>query len=171
MSIVNVPQVSKTIARMYGSLVVFIAACAVFFAYAGFYTPMRFTGIAASIISGLVGIIIFFILRSLYRTRYVLTGRELVIETTKLIGGGKRISLGSIISLEKILIPLGIKLFGASFHGGYYQIPVIGRAFLAITNFKDGLLIRTQSGNYIITPRDPKGFKNAVEVSMRKPNK
>ena len=39
-------------------------------------------------------------------------------------------------------MPFGIKLFGASFHEGYYQIPNLGRAFLAITNFHDGLLIR-----------------------------
>ena len=90
-----------------------------------------------------------------------------VIKTTKLIGGGKRIFLKTIESLEEILIPFGVRLFGASFHGGYYQIPGLGMAFLAITNFRDGLLIKTKNGNYIITPKDPRGFKEAIETTIR----
>jgi hypothetical protein len=39
----------------------------------------------------------------------------------------------------------------------------LGRASLSITNFKDGLSIRTSHGNYIITPGDPLGFKEAIE--------
>ncbi|MCZ2809243.1 MAG: PH domain-containing protein, partial [Candidatus Bathyarchaeota archaeon] len=92
---------------------------------------------------------------------------ELVIKTTKLIGGGKRISLKTIKSLEQTLIPFGFRIFGASFHGGYYQIPNLGRAFLAITNFHDGLLIKTQDGNYIITPKDSMDFKEAIETRIR----
>jgi hypothetical protein len=29
---------------------------------------------------------------------------------------------------------------------------------VAITNFKDGVLIRTQRGNYLITPKNPESF-------------
>jgi len=36
-------------------------------------------------------------------------------------------------AVEETLIPVGIKLFEASFHGGHYKIPGLGRAFLAIT--------------------------------------
>jgi hypothetical protein len=61
------------------------------------------------------------------------------------------------------MIPFGIKLFGASFHGGYYHIPGLGRAFLPATNFKDGLLIKTSHGSYVITPSDSLGFKETVE--------
>lgn len=164
LNITNEPVVSKSVAWSYGGLAIFIAALIVFFAYAGFFTPMGAPGIAASLVSVVVEAVMILILRSLYRTRYILTDEELVIKTTRLIGGEKRIPLKKVESVEKILIPFGIKLFGASFHGGYYQIPGLGRAFLAITNFQDGLLIKTTQGNYIITPKDPEGFREAIEV-------
>ena len=166
LNITNEPVVSKGVAWSYGGLAVFIAALIVFFAYAGFFTPMGASGIAASLGSVIVEGIMLLILRSLYRTRYVLTDEELVIKTTKLIGGEKRIPLKRVEAVEKILIPFGIKLFGASFHGGYYQIPGLGRAFLAITNFQDGLLIKTRGGNYIITPKNPEGFGEAIEARI-----
>ena len=167
MNIANEPEVSKAVAWLYGGIVVFIAALMVFFAFAGFFTPMGVTGIAASVVLAFVEAVMLLLLRSLYRTRYVLTNEELVIKTTRLIGGGKRISLKTIESLEDTLIPFGVKLFGSSFHGGYYQIPGLGRAFLAITNFHDGLLIKTKNGNYVITPKNPMGFKEAIETRIK----
>ena len=167
MNIANEPEVSKAVAWLYGGIVVFIAALMVFFAFAGFFTPMGVTGIAASVLLAFVEAVMLLLLRSLYLTRYVLTDEELVIKTTRLIGGGKRISLKTIESLEDTLIPFGVRLFGASFHGGYYQIPGLGRAFLAITNFHDGLLIKTKNGNYVITPKDPIGFKETIETRRR----
>jgi hypothetical protein len=92
--------------------------------------------------------------------------KELIIKTTKLIGGERRIPLNKIKSVEKTLIPFGIKLFGASFHGGFYQIPGLGRAYLSITNFDDGLLIKTDDGNYIITPQEPNNFKEKILRSV-----
>ena len=165
-SIVNRPEVSKTIMWVYAILVIFIAALAVFFAYAAFFTPMGMIGIAASIVSAFVEVIMLSILQSLYTTKYILTEDEIVIKTTKLIGGDKRIPIKTVESVENTLIPFGIKLFGASFHGGYYQIPNLGRAFLAITNFNDGLLIKTKKRNYIITPKDPVLFKKALEAKV-----
>jgi len=167
LNIINEPELSKGVAWSYGGLVVFIAALIVFFAWAGFFTPMGYRGFVASIGSALVEVVMLLILRSLYRTRYILTEEELVIKTTKLIGGEKRIPLETVESVEETLIPFGVRLFGASFHGGYYQIPGLGRAFLAITNFHDGLLIKTDQGNFIITPRDRAGFKKAVEAKTR----
>jgi hypothetical protein len=46
--------------------------------------------------------------------------------------------------------------------GGYYYFPNVGRAFVAITNFKDGVLIRTQHGNYLITPKNPENFIESI---------
>lgn len=167
MKIVDKPEVSKGVALFYGGMAAFIAGLMAFLAYAGFSTPMGLMGILASIILVFVEAVMLLILRSLYRTRYILTDEDLVIKTTKLVGGDKRIPLKTIKSVEKTLIPFGIRLFGASFHGGYYQIPGLGRAFLAITNLKGGLLIKTQHGNYIITPKEPSGFKKAIEVRVR----
>jgi hypothetical protein len=102
------------------------------------------------------------LIRSINNTRYILSERHLVIDTSALIGGRKKIQLNTIERVEKTLYPFGIKLFGASFHGGYYKIPGLGRAFLAITNFDDGILIRTTEGNYIITPSNPAEFINSL---------
>jgi hypothetical protein len=162
---VNKPEVSRATAYTYGVLFVFIVSLVVFFSFAAFLTPLGVGGIIASIVSAFVGVVIGLILMSLYRTRYVLTDKDLIIRTTKLIGGSKIIPLKDVKSVEKTLIPFGIRLFGASFHGGYYHIPNLGRAFLTITNFKDGLLIETSQHKYIITPSDPEKFKALIEKS------
>ena len=167
MYVVNKPAVSRSIALMYEVLVFFIAAVTVFFSYAAFFTPMGIAGVVASIVSAFVGLVILLILASLYRTRYILTNEELIIRTTKLIGGDKTVPLKTVKSVEKTLIPFGIRLFGASFHGGYYHVPGMGRAFLSITNFKDGLLIKTDHGTYLITPSDPLDFKETIESRKR----
>ena len=167
MSIINKPRVSKTITRMYMGLAAFVGCIGLLFIYLGFFTPMGVTGfIAGSIILVLIEPIFISIISSLYKTRYILTDDELVIKTTILIGGRKRIPLNEIESVEKTLIPFGFKLFGASFHGGYYSIPGLGRAFLAITNFEDGLLLKTKKRNYIITPRNPSDFQESIKSRL-----
>jgi hypothetical protein len=98
------------------------------------------------------------LIRSIHNTRYILSDRELIIDTSVLIGGSKSIKLDTIESVEKTLYPFGFKLFGASFHGGYYSIPGLGRAFIAITNLDDATLIKTAQNNYIISPSNPEDF-------------
>lgn len=169
MEIINKPKVSTTIAWSYGGLVIFIAAMVVFFTLAGIFTPMQAGGIVSAVVIVFVETIILFILRSLYTTVYVLTEYEIILKTTRLIGGTKTIALKDVESVKETLIPFGIRLFGASFHGGYYKIPNLGRAFLAITNFNDGLLIKTKKGNYIITPKEPAEFKEAIEKKIEEP--
>jgi membrane protein YdbS with pleckstrin-like domain len=161
-NVVNKPWVSRFIAGVYIGLVAFIATCTVFFVYAGFFTPLGITGLIAAAVTTVVGIIMLFILASIHRTRYILSNDELIIRATRLIGGNKRIHLRDVEHVEKSLIPLGLRLFGASFHGGYYQIPGFGRAFMVITNFNDGVLIKTKYGNYIITPEKPESFVKAI---------
>lgn len=171
MGIANKPKVSRSIAGSYVAFVVFIAAVIAFFTYAGFFTPMGILGLAAAAVSSIVEVIMVLILTSVYRTRYVLSDEELVIRATRVIGGSKSISLRDVVHVEKTLIPFGLRLFGASFHGGYYQIPGLGRVFMVMTNFDDGVLIKTKQGNYIITPEKPEDFIHAinnVEVLLTK---
>ena len=168
MSVINKPNVSRAIALSYEILFIFMIAVTVFFLYCAFLTPMGIVGSAASLVSTFVGAIMFLIAASLYRTRYILTDAELVMRTTKLIGGNKTVSLKTVKSIEKTMIPFGIRLFGASFHGGHYHIPGLGRAFLSITNLDDGLLIKADHGNYIITPNNPLGFKEILESRVEK---
>jgi hypothetical protein len=162
MNVVNKPWVSRFIAGVYIGLIAFIAACFAFFVYAGFFTPLGIIGFIAGAVLIVVGVIMLLILASILRTRYVLSDDELVIRATRIIGGSKRIHLGDVESVEKTFIPLGLRLFGASFYGGYYQIPGFGRVFMAITNFNDGVLIKTKYGNYIITPEKPESFIKTV---------
>ena len=133
----------------------------------GFLHLCKPGGIAVAVVLVFVEAIMILILRSLCTTKFVLTEREVILKTTRLIGGNKTIALKDVESIEETLIPFGIRLFGASFHGGYYQVPNLGRAFLAITNFHDGLLIKTKKGNYIITPRNPVEFKEAIETKKK----
>ncbi|MEM2351700.1 MAG: PH domain-containing protein, partial [Thermoproteota archaeon] len=101
---------------------------------------------------------------SIYKTKYIVTDNELIIEAARLIGGSKHIRLRDIICVEKTLIPFSIRLFGASFYGGYHYVPGLGKTFIVMTNFKDGVLIRTVHENYIITPRDPEEFIEVVNA-------
>ena len=166
MRCVNKPEISKVVVWFYGGLAVFILALVVIFAYVGFSTSMWLLSVAVLAVLGVVEAFILLLMRSLYRTEYIIGDDVLVIRTSRLIGGEKKIPIRAIRSVEKTLIPFGIRLFGASFHGGYYYIPSLGRAFLAITNFRDGLLIRTTEGNYLITPRDPADFKGLLEKKV-----
>lgn len=73
-------------------------------------------------------------------------------------------------SVEKTLIPFGFRLFGASFYGGYYYFPNVGKAFMVITNFKDGVLIKAEHQNYVITPKHPENFiENIEKMKLREP--
>jgi hypothetical protein len=167
LEIINQPKVSGAIAGSYGGLAIFIFVLAVAFAFTGLFTPMETAGLVAAVVLAFVEAVMLLILRSLYSTRYVLSDQNLSIRTSRLIGGSKKIPLNKVESVEKTLIPFGIRLFGASFHGGYYKIPNLGRAFVAITNFNDGLLIKTKEQNYIITPKNPEKFKEAIERKTR----
>ena len=168
MRILNRPEVSGVTAFAYGILLTFLGAVTVFFLFAGFYTSMgMFVGITIASVSAFVAIIMLLLMLSLYQTRYILTDEELIIKTSVLIGGSKNVPLRTVQSVEETLIPFGIRLFGASFHGGYYYVPGLGKAFLTITNFRDGLLIKTDSRNFVITPSKPLDFKEAIQSRMK----
>ena len=166
MGVVNKPEVSRTIAGFYGGMAVFLAVLfgvIFYFIYAeapeGSLVGLIVLAVVAPIVEGLM----FWVLASLYRTRYVVTDSELVLEASSLIGGNKRIPLETIESVQRTLIPFGFRLFGASFYGGYYYFPGVGRAFMVITNYRDGVLIKAANGNYVITPSNPDDFIESVK--------
>lgn len=105
-----------------------------------------------------VDLLMIYLLVSIYRTRYVLSEEGLLIRAPIIVGGSKKVKFDEIVSVGRTLIPFGFRLFGASFYGGYYHIPSLGRTFMLITNFSDGVLIRSKNLNYIITPREPEKF-------------
>lgn len=120
----------------------------------------------ALIVLASVEVVMLWLFSSIYTAAYVLTDGELEIRAPLLIGRGKTVPLNAIRSVERTLIPFGIRLFGASFFGGYYHIPGLGRAFVTMTNFNDGVLIKADVGNFVITPKDPDGFVRTIRDRM-----
>jgi len=72
----------------------------------------------------------------------------------------------AIKSVERTRIPFGVRLFGASFYGGYYHLPSVGRTFMIITNSRDGVLIRAEHQNYVITPKNPENFIETIQKML-----
>lgn len=168
MNTVNKPKISKAIVTTYAVFIVLTLSLTAFFIGLAVFTPINVVaGVVVSIVLAFVSLVIILILASIYRTSYVVRDDELIINATRLIGGPKTIPLKTITSIEKTVIPFGFRLFGASFYGGYCYFPSIGRAFVVITNFADGLIIKTERENYIITPRDPMGFKETIESEIK----
>jgi len=78
------------------------------------------------------------------------------------------IMFSDIKQVKKIPIPFGFRLFGASFLGGLYYFPGIGRASVAMSNFDDGVLITTKNeNNFIITPKNPINFINSLRREIK----
>ena len=170
MSVVNRPEISRPLTRFYQAVIIVIAALGLLFVYLYLQSP-QIAEIIGLIVIVAVEIIIVSLVASIYRTTYTLTQKELVIKASILIGGTKRITMETIESAQKTLIPFGIRLFGASGYGGYWYFPNVGRAFVAITNFKDGVLIKTQHGIYLITPRNPESFIESLMASAKSKEK
>ena len=162
MSIVNKPEVSGPLAGIYVATTAVLAALALLFVYLYLQSPIL-GGLVGLVVIVVVEMIIISIAVSMYTTRYILTQSELILRASIFIGGTKKISLDTIESAERTLIPFGIRLFGASGYGGYFYFPTIGRAFVVITNFRDGVLIRAKQGIYLITPKDPDAFIESVK--------
>ena len=161
MSIMNKPEVSGPLAWFYIVTATLLTILALLFVYLYLQRPI-FGGLVGLVVVIVVEMIIISIVVSIYATRYTLTPNELILKASIFIGGTKRISLDAIESAERTLIPFGIRLFGASGYGGYCYFPNIGRAFVVITNFRDGVLIRTKQGIYLITPRNPDLFIKSI---------
>lgn len=54
--------------------------------------------------------------------------------------------------------------FLARFLGVRYYLPGIGHATVVMSNFDDGVLIRTKKGNnYVITPQEPLKFIDIIK--------
>jgi asparagine N-glycosylation enzyme membrane subunit Stt3 len=166
MSIVNKPRVSRAISGFYAVTAAFVLAVfgVVFYFILTEEPPNSVLGIAVLVVVILfVEAIMISLLISLYRTRYVVTETELILKAPRLIGGTKRVPLDTIMLVERTLIPFGFRLFGASFYGGYYYFPGVGRSFMVITNFEDGVLVKAKNGAYIITPSNPCEFIEKIQ--------
>jgi len=108
------------------------------------------------VVFAFIAVIFVCILASAYRMRFVIAKDEIII---KGIFRTSRIRKNEIKSVQKTPIPAGFRLFGASFLGGWYYLPGIGKAWVSMTNFSDGVLIATKQGkHFVITPVNPEKF-------------
>jgi hypothetical protein len=103
-----------------------------------------------------VTLLIALILMRAYTMKFTITTTHIVVQG---VFRKNIIKRSDIKSIEKTPIPFGFRLFGASFLGGLYYLPGIGRAWVSMGNFEDGVLIATKQGNhYVITPERPHEF-------------
>ncbi len=155
--IVNKPRVSKIILGFYFAILILVIGL--------FIRELFFVGslrVFVLLLLGATALVITALVYSILSTRYLIADEELVIRALPIIGGSKRIKIDSIKHVGKTFIPFGFRIFGASFHGGYYYIPGHGRVFMVITNFKDGVIIETNERKFIITPSNPDEFINTL---------
>jgi hypothetical protein len=104
----------------------------------------------------IITIMISFIIFRAYRLNFIISKDSVVIDG---LFKKHKIMISDIKEVKKIPIPFGFRLFGASFLGGRYYIPGIGKASIAMSNFDDGVLIITKrKNNFIITPKNPLKF-------------
>ncbi len=148
------PRLSKWIAGMYWSILAFL----VFMLIA---IPLQ----VIFLVVFLPVIVMFvFIMLKAYRMKFTIGENRIIVNG---IFKKNRIEIAAIKSIDKIPMPAGFRLFGASFLGGWYYLPGIGKAWVTMGNFQDGVLISTKKGkHYLITPQDPLKFIEAVKRKM-----
>ena len=156
------PRLSKWITGMYWSIFVFLIFMLVampFLAKMSFWDKVLFQGTFLAVLAMFI-----FIMVKAYRMKFT-------IEKSRIIVSGvfkeNRIEISDIKSIDKGPIPAGVRIFGASFLGGLYYLPGIGRAWVSMGNFEDGVLISTKKGkHYVITPQEPLKFIEIVKKKM-----
>jgi len=148
------PRFSRWIMGMYWAILIIFAMIVAFsLLFSDMATPVF--AILAVTFSAVTLLIAFIMLRA-YRMKFAVTPTHVIIN-----GVFRRsvIKRSDIKAIEKTPIPFGFRLFGASFLGGLYYLPGIGRAWVSMGNFNDGVLITTKQGNhYVITPQKPLEF-------------
>jgi hypothetical protein len=105
--------------------------------------------------------VLFYLFIRAYRTLYTVKPYEIKVYGAM---GTKTIAIDEIESIKKNSIPSGFRLFGSSFLGGWYYFRGIGKTWVSMTNFKDGVLISTKDDKkYMITPKNPEKFIEIVK--------
>ena len=107
-----------------------------------------------------------FLLERAYNVKFTVTEDQIIIDS---IFREMIIDISDVRSVEKVPIRpgSGFVLAGANLLGGWYSFPKIGKAYVAATNYRDGVLITTKENkHYIITPETPLEFIKTVEVKM-----
>lgn len=152
-------RLSKWIAGMYWGILVFLVVLLVTMPLVttmSYYELLAFVGLFICIL-----VLFVFILFRAYTMQYIVTADKVVIRG---LFRTRDIPLSTLESVRKVPIPFGFRLLGSSFLGGWYYLPGIGRAWVAMTNFEDGVLLTTKKGkHFVVTPEKPQDFIGKVE--------
>ena len=154
-------NVSKWIAGFYLVTILFLIILTIAIPL---FTPMTTLEKSVFIIMFIIiTLIIASILLKAYKLRFTIGSEKVTISG---LMKQEDILVSDITDIKKIPIPFGFRLYGASFLGGRYYMPGIGKVSVAMSNFKDGVLITTKKDqNFLITPSNPMDF---VEKLKRK---
>jgi len=149
-----VPRLSRWITGMYWSILAFLV-----FMLVAIPLQVLFLVVFLPVI-----VVFIFIMLKAYRMRFTIGENRIIVNG---IFKKNRIEIAAIKSIDKIPMPAGVRLFGASFLGGWYYLPGIGKAWVTMGNFQDGVLISTEKNkHYVITPQDPLKFIKVVKRKM-----
>ena len=156
------PRLSRWITGMYWSIFVFLIFMLVavpLLAKMSSWEKVLFVVVFLAVLAMFI-----FIMVKAYRMRFTIEKNRIIVSG---VFKENRIEIPDIKSINKVPIPAGIRLFGASFLGGLYYFPGIGRAWVTMGNFQDGVLISTKKGkHYVITPQEPLKFIETVKKKM-----
>ena len=152
-------RMSKWIIGMYWVILAFIIAL---LTYLGLYFDIGFEANSILVVSfSFVAVLFLSIIYRAYKMEFTVTDKHIRI---KGVFKSHTIEKSDIKSIQKTFIPVGFRLYGASFLGGFCYIPSLGTAWVDMGNFDDGVLITTKRGkNYIITPKKPFEFIRQVK--------
>lgn len=152
---------SKGILAMYWSIPIFLTVMLIGIPY---WSKDDMSSLEANVFRLAFAIVLIWFIIVLYRIynmRYLVKNGEITI-----FGAFNKnvVKLSDIEEIKRSSIPFGIRLWGGSFVGGRYYLPGIGKAWVSMTNFEDGVLITTHNKeHYLITPQNPDQFINQVK--------
>ena len=156
------PRLSRWITGMYWSIFVFLIFMLVavpLLVKMSSWEKVLFVVVFLAVLAMFI-----FIMVKAYRMRFTIEKKRIIVSG---VFKENRIEIPDIKSINKVPIPAGIRIFGASFLGGLYYFPGIGRAWVTMGNFQDGVLISTKKGkHYVITPQEPLKFIEIVKKKM-----
>ena len=148
------PRLSHWIIGLYWAIIIFFASVVVAAAIFSDTGSLAFTILTVTFSA--VSLILVFILSRAYRMKFTITASHIIVDGVFRKNVIKR---SEIRKIEKTPIPFGFRLFGASFLGGYYFFPGIGKAWVSMGNFEDGVMITTKEDKrFVITPQKPLDF-------------
>ena len=157
--IVNKPYKSRWIGGFYAIMTIFIAVL-----YLIIYLLAINEAYLSKVILGSIMMLVFLLLLVItigfFTTKYRIRDGMLYSWSPFV---SINIKLKDIKTVEKILVPIYIRI-GASFYSGFFYVPSLGWVRSIITNLRDAILITTKNGRYyMITPSNPKKFMKLLK--------